>query len=533
MCAAVLNQCRTDSAYQLDFGEREYNEVVASAPLAVYPRQEKPSFEGLGEMISKYALFAALAAIIAASAPAHADVVISSDATSNMSCSAGACVPTTTKAVLNAGDLQNYLSQFGNVRVMTTGNGVEANNIVVNVAFASPASTSLTLDAHKAITINAAVSIGSGAAELELQSDTGGQLGTLLFGRKGHITFGSLSDIFGINGGIFTLVNSVQGLASAIAANPAGAYALANDYDASADGTYVDPPVTTTFTGTLDGLGNVISKLKIRNNDESNYAALFEELGFGGVIRDIGLTDVSVQVIAPSLAHPAALVGLNEGEIANVFATGHVKAVEEAFAGGLVAAAPDGTSGVISNSYAAVAVTCGRYGTCGGLVGFEVGTIEASFATGPVRCSGGCILGGLVGQTFGAAINDSYATGDVSAKRHFAIGGLIGVMSIRGNDSMARSYSMGAVSTAIHRRDHVGGSIGVRPNGNNARHVYWDTTTSGTNDGVGFGKNTGITGLTTEQLQSGLPAGFDPKIWAENSSINNGLPYLIANPPPK
>jgi hypothetical protein len=28
-----------------------------------------------------------------------------------------------------------------------------------------------------------------------------------------------------------------------------------------------------------------------------------------------------------------------------------------------------------------------------------------------------------------------------------------------------------------------------------------------------------------------LPEGFDPTIWAENPSINNGFPYLIANPP--
>jgi hypothetical protein len=41
----------------------------------------------------------------------------------------------------------------------------------------------------------------------------------------------------------------------------------------------------------------------------------------------------------------------------------------------------------------------------------------------------------------------------------------------------------------------------------------------------------GITGLTTQQLQSALPTGFDPKIWASNPNINNGYPYLRANPP--
>src|SRR5579862_4771195 len=103
-------------------------------------------------MISKHAALAALMAT-AASAPAHAAVTISTAATQNMSCSNGTCVPTATQAVLNASDLESDLSEFGNVRVMTTGSGVEANNIVVKAAFSSPDSTSLTLDAHKAIIV--------------------------------------------------------------------------------------------------------------------------------------------------------------------------------------------------------------------------------------------------------------------------------------------------------------------------------------------------------------------------------------------
>jgi hypothetical protein len=482
-------------------------------------------------MISKRATLAALILIAAAApAPAHAAVVISTAATQNMSCSGGVCQPTATDAALNVTDLENDLSQLGNVTVMTTGNGVEANNIVVRAAFSSPDSTSLTLNAHDAITVNAAVSIGSGTAELELQTD--GQLAALSFGRKGHITFGSLSDIFGINGGIFTLVGSVQGLASAIAANAAGAYALANNYDASADGTYVDPPVTTTFTGLLDGLGNIISKLKIQDDDEfgSKFAALFEELGSGGVIRDIGLADVSVKVIAPSLAYPAALVGWNEGTIVNAFATGNVGGREGPTAGGLVAVA----GGIISNSYATVAVTCaGTGGTCGGLVGFETGTIKTSFATGPVVGGNGEIVqgGGFAGATDGATISDSYATGEVSASHRFMIGGFIGYQGVPSNH-VERSYSTGAVSAVSRRNHYVGGFIGWRADGNRALDAYWDTSTSGTEAGVGHGSQVHVTGLTTQQLQSGLPTGFDPKIWAENPNINNGLPFLITNPPP-
>jgi hypothetical protein len=41
----------------------------------------------------------------------------------------------------------------------------------------------------------------------------------------------------------------------------------------------------------------------------------------------------------------------------------------------------------------------------------------------------------------------------------------------------------------------------------------------------------GLTGLTDAQLKSGLPPGFDPKIWGQSPSINNGYPYLLSNPP--
>jgi hypothetical protein len=53
---------------------------------------------------------------------------------------------------------------------------------------------------------------------------------------------------------------------------------------------------------------------------------------------------------------------------------------------------------------------------------------------------------------------------------------------------------------------------------------YWDTTTSGTT------KSAGGTSLTNSQLQSGLPSGFDPSIWAETPGVMGGLPYLLTLP---
>ena len=63
-------------------------------------------------------------------------------------------------------------------------------------------------------------------------------------------------------------------------------------------------------------------------------------------------------------------------------------------------------------------------------------------------------------------------------------------------------------------------------------HDYWDTQTSGSSNASGSQSFIpGITGVTTKQLKSKLPRGFDPTIWAQSPSINSGLPYLIDNPP--
>jgi hypothetical protein len=65
---------------------------------------------------------------------------------------------------------------------------------------------------------------------------------------------------------------------------------------------------------------------------------------------------------------------------------------------------------------------------------------------------------------------------------------------------------------------------------------YWDTTASHMPVGQGAGYPTndpGLAGLTSKQLRSGLPEGFDASVWAETHGINSGFPYLLANPPPE
>ena len=100
--------------------------------------------------------------------------------------------------------------------------------------------------------------------------------------------------------------------------------------------------------------------------------------------------------------------------------------------------------------------------------------------------------------------------------------------------NISYSYSAGAVSGGSGSA--IGGLIGDDQSApGSVFAAYWDTTTSGvTNLTQGAGNvasDYGISGLTTAQLQSGLPFGFSPTIWTENPLDNNGLPILLGLPP--
>lgn len=212
-------------------------------------------------------------------------------------------------------------------------------------------------------------------------------------------------------------------------------------------------------------------------------------------------------------------VGDNSSLIERSHADGNVTAGSGAYVGGLVG----GDSGWITTSYATGSV---NGGTAGGLVGaagvYQSDTISESFATGSVTGYWG---GGLVGSLSGSATN-SYADGEVEAS---VAGGFAGVVS---SGSVSDSYAIGNVPGKKY--SYRGGFAGEDLTSAGMKASYWDTDTSGRRNGTGNrGNEPGIKGLTTTQLQSGLPKGFGTKVWTETAGVNNGLPYLIKNPPPQ
>ena len=255
------------------------------------------------------------------------------------------------------------------------------------------------------------------------------------------------------------------------------------------------------YTGVFEGNRHTIDYLFIDLAAAATTpldVGLFGELDRGGVIRGVGLTNVSISrtVGNDGGIYAGALAGQNFGAITASSAAGSVSATDtsatSSYAGGLVG--QNGNGGVIAASWADVAVAVNSLG---------------------VRA------GGLVGHNSGGAITASHAMGAVTATDSggvSAIGGLVGANSPIGSGmgavpaTITASYATGAVSgagTAIGVR-LLGGLIGGGTGTVTAS--YWDTTTTGiTSPGGGTGK-------TTAELQS--ITGYDAGSIYENWNVN-------------
>jgi hypothetical protein len=531
-----------------------------------------------------FRLCAGAAAILALATTAESKVQISSKATRNMTCSGGVCAPTAKNVVLNVDDLASLLAS-GDVKVVSD---ASAPDIELTAPLGWTSAHRLTLDARRAIAFAKPLTVGGNGA-LTIVTNDGGTNGDFSFAGKGRIQFANEGDSLIINGNSYVLAGSIAELAADIQGNLSGLYGLANSYDAAGDGTYTAAPLSS-FSGTFEGLGNAISNFSLRLAAGNRDGGLFQCSCPSSVVRDITLGNASIQG-SQSNDSLGALSGVNYGTIKGAWASGSVrgdakhgandeagglvglnhgliidshsraKVSGAAVAGGLVgylqpagatpatisySTASGNVSGQseagglvgaldftgneeIDDSYASGTVASSEGGSLGGLVGAANGSIVRSFATGAVSAHGCVSCGGLAG-TSGGTIVDSYAMGAVTIADCSACGGLVGTNS----GTITTSYATGALNST---GGYLGGLIGEdsAPSGS-LTDTYWDTTTSGiTDSGQGAGNisdDPGIAGLTTAEFQAGLPSGFSSSVWGEASSINGGLPYLLANKPP-
>jgi hypothetical protein len=426
----------------------------------------------------------------------------------------------------------------GDVSV-NTGSGTlaqQVSDIIVAAGFSWTSSSALTLDAYHSVTVQGAVA-DNGSGATSLITNDGGSGGTLSFVLKGSLSFLTTSNALSINGQIYTLASDVSTLASDIAANPSGAYALSASYDASKDGTYTASPISTEFLGSFNGLGNTVSDISVRDHRGKGNVGLFATVGASGVVSSLHLLKVAIW--SGQNSYVGGLTGLNYGTLFGSSVEGSV-VTKGGKGGGASAGGIAGVNGgviISSASTANISVKTNSQAasaSIGGLVGINNGGVYLSFSTGKGMISGpatGASAGGLVGVNT-SIIQNCYAEGPATVGSSGQVGGLVGVNGV----SISSAYSTGAVSGSGGAV--VGGSIGYdgsSEDGGTVSNDYWDTKSSGIKNlsqGAGnIANDPGITGQTTADLKSSLPAGFDPGIWAEEKKVNSGLPYLIANPP--
>jgi hypothetical protein len=485
--------------------------------------------------------------VLSVSPAAFAAVVISSNPTSNMSCSSGVCTPTAANAVLNVGDLTSMLAS-GSVTVNTGSGSLPAQVEDINVAtsFNWASANSLTLDAYRSVAVNAPIAV-NGSAAVSLITNDGGSGGNLSFVSGGRLSFLGTSNSLTVNGISYTLVNDIATLSADITNGGGGGYyAFSANYNASLDGTYSSPPIAN-FDGVLQGLGNTISNLTVDINEKKHdpVSLSFFNKNLTKTNHPVGLVAFNTGIVANiNISNSSitgggndsigGIVGYNYGTLVGDHFSGKVSGGKGSAVGGLAGTNTGVSVGgaIVTASSSSAEIVGGTGSYDGGLVGTNNYTvlITSSYATGPVKASENSYVGGLVGWAYGGTYNltvsNSYSTGNAKGGRTSIVGGFMGQLQII---TITNSYSTGRPESSGVKDS--GGFLGAIDQSATNSNDYWNVTTSKAKHGVGLGQSPGVTGLTTTQLQSGLPTGFDPTIWAENPSINNGFPYLLANPP--
>jgi hypothetical protein len=464
-----------------------------------------------------------------------------------MTCTGGVCTPTAKRAALNVSDLDGMLAS-GDTTIKSTSQNPD---IEIDAKLSWSSTHLLTLDSYHAIAFNKPVTVLA-AGTLTITTNDGGSDGDYRFFGQGHVEFkdtknGNLS----INGHFYYLAKTMKHLTHL---RVHGSYiAVAGNIDAKGQ-TYTGSPIPA-FGGVLDGLGNTISNLTVTGPGDVGGTGL---VGFlesfienpVPVVRDLGLISVNISSSAPRDA-VGALAGGNTGIIEYSYSTGTVSASgAQSYAGGLSGSNGGNIiGGNIVDSYSSATVSgTDQVAAVGGLVGVTQtycspcsGSITHSYASGTVTGGDGVMVGGLVGENLGGWIDNSYAKGPVTGGSNSFVGGFVGgntnaPSSDTANPTLTNIYSTGVVlgGSGATLGGLIGEDVAASPM---ITDTYWDLDTSGvSNPSQGAGNVTndpGITGLADTQLKSGLPSGFDRKVWQQKATVNGGYPYLIDNSPPK
>ena len=262
------------------------------------------------------------------------------------------------------------------------------------------------------------------------------------------------------------------------------------------------------FTGSYDGGGYTISNLTI-DNPTADYQGLFGSIkGSSTIVKNVGIVNCDIK----GKGNVGGVAGANSGDIKIYNQVDNFGKVQDCYVSGIVTVSGTGDS-------------------IGGVVGYNIGTVQGCYATGDV--SGNNSVGGVVGNSYFGTVQGCHATGDVSGTS--AVGGVVGVITARtvqncyATGNVTGTSSVGGVAGSISYsqftygvdtggaqncyatgtvsgKDQVGGVVG----GNNistVQYCYATGNVTGTGNYVG-----GVAGNNT-----------NPKVgeWYEKSYVQN------------
>ncbi len=335
-------------------------------------------------------------------------------------------------------------------------------DLTVAAPIAVNGGNTVALIAGGALRINAPITVkGAGSVVLRSNNDMAFALGSsLTFANADGST--ATAPVAGqaltIDNANYTLLYGLDGFAALD--DVTGNFALARDIVAPT--TAYLGNVALYLAGTLDGLGHIISGIKIDPTATKNprfNTGFFAAIRSEAVLRNFGLVDATVS----GGSRTGALAGYNDGTILQSYAAATVSGLD----------------------------------MIGGLVGFNSGLISNAHFTGSVL--GVEDVGGLAGRNSLRGIDGGWVIASVTGTNR--VGGIAGY-----NSTMVRNtFASGRIQAVTEG----GGFIGQNSTNNNVTNNYWDVETSGRTNA--FGSVSGnltfptVAGYTTRQLQ-----GFDP-----------------------
>lgn len=381
--------------------------------------------------------------------------------------------------ILITGDKSQTSSRVTLGGSLTAATTIDVSGKAIDVTSALALNGSSNLDADGSIVFGADTTVATDKA-LNLTHGVGAGKGYSL-DHAAKVNLSGAGAGFSVNGESYTVVQDLAQLQNIYTALD-GKYVVATDINGNgADfepiGPYNDVQGEIgPFTGTFDGLGHVISNLRMV---QSGY----NDMGLFGATKNATLRNIGLEGLELAARNNiGALVGtMVGGSISNSYARNSTIGLSS-FNGGYSLGGLVGVNytGSINNSYADVTITA---------------PVGESWSTGNYLN-----IGGLVGTNEQGSINNTYASSSITSYdlyNHTRLGGLVGENS----GSISNSYASGFINNQTGQPDTVkGGLVGVNegpvwfPSPGTVTNSYWNPDTTFTNFSAGG------TALYTSQL---------------------------------